>query len=499
MASPEELAPLLPETLPENFSEWDGESSPEATPVPSGEWEAWEAAHSFRETPKPLGRSVSRDETKASSGDRPRVSGSASSAPVVVEQQVDFSFRNSEASPSTKPVNSREEWEAWIEAHSFGETPKPFGQSTERKAIVSPVVNSPRASGSGSSAPVLVKEQEPTSEPEDRSPSRVSRGPDTSRAANEAPAVQGLPKVATVDGARNSAQPATALKREAEEALFQWYSSKDIEVKGEQKTAEKKTAKKKWLTIAAASASSILLLLMIPLFYHGSKSVVKPSVQPVPAATDTQQETQEMPAPNPPAGEPLTQDKPLATTEQQPATDNQPAAPQERENSAQAPTKLQAKVMDDQLTAPTLIPQGNEKQVAENAPPPVIFGGGGADGLGGGSANVSVLNGQAQPAVKVVSSKPFTISSGVAAGMLILKTQPTYPSIAKAARVSGTVELHATISKTGTIKNLQAVNGPAMLKQAALDAVRNWRYKPYMLNNQPTEVETTIKLIFALD
>ena len=151
--------------------------------------------------------------------------------------------------------------------------------------------------------------------------------------------------------------------------------------------------------------------------------------------------------------------------------------------------------MDDQLTAPTLIPQG---QVAEDAPPPVSFGAAGADGLGGSSANVSVLNGHAQPVVKVAPSRPFTISSGVAAGMLILKTPPIYPPIARAARVSGTVELHATISKNGTIKDLHVVNGPAMLQQAAVDAVRNWRYKPYKLSNEPVEVETTIKLVFSL-
>jgi protein TonB len=284
------------------------------------------------------------------------------------------------------------------------------------------------------------------------------------------------------------------LKREADEALFQWYSSKDIEAKGEQKTAQQKTAKKKWMTVAAVGASSILLLLMIPLFHHGSKSVAKPSVQPLPVATDTQQVTQ---TPNPSATEPLTQNERLATTEKQSAKDNQPANQQEEANPSKAPTELQAKVMDDQLTAPTLIPQDNGKQVAEDAPPPVNVAG--ADGLGASSANASVFNGHAQPVVKVAPSKPFTISSGVAAGMLILKTPPAYPSIAKAARVSGTVVLHATISKDGKIKDLHVVSGPAMLQQAAVDAVRNWRYKPYKLNNEPAEVETTIALVFSLE
>jgi protein TonB len=73
-----------------------------------------------------------------------------------------------------------------------------------------------------------------------------------------------------------------------------------------------------------------------------------------------------------------------------------------------------------------------------------------------------------------------------------------YPPIAKAARVQGTVVLQATISKAGTIENLRVVSGPAMLQQAALDAVKTWRYKPYLLNNEPVEVETTVNVIFTL-
>jgi protein TonB len=82
--------------------------------------------------------------------------------------------------------------------------------------------------------------------------------------------------------------------------------------------------------------------------------------------------------------------------------------------------------------------------------------------------------------------------------MLIQKTTPVYPPIAKAARVSGTVVIQATISKQGTIENLKVISGPAMLQQSALDAVRTWRYRPYLLNNEPVEVETTINVIFTL-
>jgi protein TonB len=101
------------------------------------------------------------------------------------------------------------------------------------------------------------------------------------------------------------------------------------------------------------------------------------------------------------------------------------------------------------------------------------------------------------PAVRVEAPKgPARVSSGVVSGLKISGANPTYPPIAKAAHVSGAVVLHAIISKTGTIEHLTAISGPEMLKGAALDAVRTWRYKPYILNNEPTEVETTITVNF---
>jgi protein TonB len=100
--------------------------------------------------------------------------------------------------------------------------------------------------------------------------------------------------------------------------------------------------------------------------------------------------------------------------------------------------------------------------------------------------------------VKAETPKKVNISAGVAAGMILQKTQPTYPPIAKAARVSGTVVLQATISKSGTIENLRVVSGPPMLQQSAMDAVKTWRYRPYLLNNEPVEVETTVNVIFSL-
>jgi protein TonB len=112
--------------------------------------------------------------------------------------------------------------------------------------------------------------------------------------------------------------------------------------------------------------------------------------------------------------------------------------------------------------------------------------------------NDSLFGASNKPKVQAAVPKKVNISAGVAVGMLLQKTTPIYPPIAKAARVSGTVVLQATISKTGLIENLRVISGPAMLQQAALDAVKTWRYRPYLLNNEPVEVETTVNVIFTL-
>jgi periplasmic protein TonB len=90
------------------------------------------------------------------------------------------------------------------------------------------------------------------------------------------------------------------------------------------------------------------------------------------------------------------------------------------------------------------------------------------------------------------------ISSADEQVRLIHQTKPTYPPIAVAAHIEGTVILAATISKTGSIENLRVSSGPGLLQQAALDAVETWRYQPYVLDGAPVEVETTVSVTFTL-
>jgi len=83
-------------------------------------------------------------------------------------------------------------------------------------------------------------------------------------------------------------------------------------------------------------------------------------------------------------------------------------------------------------------------------------------------------------------------------GSLIRKVQPAYPVLARSARIQGAVVLQAVISKQGTIENLKVLSGHPILVPAAIDAVKQWRYRPYILNSEPVEVETQIIVNFSL-
>ena len=102
------------------------------------------------------------------------------------------------------------------------------------------------------------------------------------------------------------------------------------------------------------------------------------------------------------------------------------------------------------------------------------------------------------PPPKPEGPKRVRISQGVQEAKLINQVKPVYPPLARQARIQGVVKLRAIISKEGTIQQLEVVAGPPLLIQAAVDAVRQWRYKPTLLSDEPVEVETFIDVIFSL-
>ena len=90
------------------------------------------------------------------------------------------------------------------------------------------------------------------------------------------------------------------------------------------------------------------------------------------------------------------------------------------------------------------------------------------------------------------------LAADVAEGQLLSKVEPDYPQMAKIAHIEGDVVLLAYIGKTGVVENLRAVSGHPILIQSAMDAVRQWKYKPYLVNGEPVEVQTTVTVKYRV-
>lgn len=163
------------------------------------------------------------------------------------------------------------------------------------------------------------------------------------------------------------------------------------------------------------------------------------------------------------------------------------------------------------LMAPKTIPKDIAMIKEDELPPPssgVGVVGGVAGGVGGGVGGVlgGILGGVPSaappppppPPKPVATPQRIRVGGNVQAANLINQVRPIYPPLAKQARISGTVELSAIIGKDGRVQDLKVVRGHPLLVQAALDAVKNWIYKPTLLNGEPVEVSTTIDVNFTL-
>jgi protein TonB len=163
---------------------------------------------------------------------------------------------------------------------------------------------------------------------------------------------------------------------------------------------------------------------------------------------------------------------------------------------------IQTDIVNGQLRTPTKIPKKVEIVKEEEAPPPMNAGvvGGVPGGVPGGSMGgvMGSIIGGTPTAVPKVAVQRVRVSQGVTQGMVIHRVQPTYPPLARTARVQGAVQLAAVIGKDGAVQNLHVLSGHPLLTQAALDAVKQWRYKPYILNGEPVEVDTQITVNFTL-
>ena len=176
---------------------------------------------------------------------------------------------------------------------------------------------------------------------------------------------------------------------------------------------------------------------------------------------------------------------------------------------AAAPVKIvkqvQTDIVNGQLRTPTKIPEKVQMIKEDEAPPPVMSAAGVVGGVPGGVPGGSmggviggIISSTPVAVPKVATPQRVRVSQGVTQGLLIRKIQPAYPPLARQARIQGSVLLQAEISKDGTIQNLRLISGHPMLAPAAIEAVKQWRYKPYILNGEPVEVETQITVNFTL-
>jgi protein TonB len=225
-------------------------------------------------------------------------------------------------------------------------------------------------------------------------------------------------------------------------------------------TGRIRTRSRRWMIAALVFNSSILLaLILIPLIY--------------PEALQRQTGIFLMEAPPLP---PVTPPPPLQTVH---------------------PFRGAPEIQDGHIFAPSKIPTTYKILDAPEGPP---VGSNLAMDTGIPDGAPNIFHSQAaRPIVHPDVKTAVRLSAPVVAGLLLNKTLPVYPPIAKAIGMQGTVVLEAVISKSGTIENLHVVSGPAVLQQAALDAVKTWRYRPYLLDGQPVEVETTVNVVFTMN
>jgi len=225
---------------------------------------------------------------------------------------------------------------------------------------------------------------------------------------------------------------------------------------------EKKRSNTSWSVIVSAiiQISALLVLILIPLIY--TQALPKAMLSTLLVA----------PPPPPPPPPPPVKDiiKPVARL-----------------------------IQSGKLMQPRAIP----KDVAvfkEAELPPDVVNNTNQTGVFGGIPGQGLMAASGPVVPPPKAAAPVRIKQGgeVTAASIITQTRPVYPALARQARIQGTVVLHAIIDKDGQVAKLEVVSGHPLLVQSALDAVKQWRYKPTQLNGEPVEVDTTIQVTFTM-
>lgn len=252
----------------------------------------------------------------------------------------------------------------------------------------------------------------------------------------------------------------------------------------------------KWILIAAGPLVLALVLLIVftrsstpsNAASHSKEVATTPTPAPAPAQDDATASSRLIVNATGNAGA----SQPAVKGAAQSLGGSQQTGPQAQVGASEEPTSPSPDAMAEQLVAPTRIAGQIKRTAPADEPPPSAPA---AVSLDENNAVPGALFGSGS-SVKA-APRAVSISAGVAQGMLIHKTTPVYPKFAQDAHVTGTVVMKATITKTGSIEAIQVLSGPKMLAPSAVDAVKTWKYKPYMLDGQPIAVETNITVVFG--
>ena len=215
-----------------------------------------------------------------------------------------------------------------------------------------------------------------------------------------------------------------------------------------------------------------------------------------------------------PAGTPANVAQPVASTRKTPPAEK-PSATLAPNSQSRTPEPNKVQSIIDETAGDTRSSKSAADDESESTPEPapIMVKGGkmakpskAADAPAPSMIGMATPDASAPPANLVPSASPslrptlstLNVSQGVSTGLLIKKVAPSYPANALRMQVEGNVELMATISKEGNIGNIKVISGEAQLTKAAVDAVKQWKYKPYLLNGEPVEIQTQVTIKFKL-
>ena len=485
MASPAEIAQILPDTLPEDFSEWDGEGA-----SPAGHAEAIEPAGgvSVASMAEPMVQGIVEPELlpapKMAAPVAAELVSESSTEPeltsadhaVLVSRLKNFGSTLKSKTPTTttqiQPTACLKKDESLL-PRAKNSTPEPAAEPllpAKAAADEEAFYNHLRAVGNA-------LEGQPSRGAHKPTPSR-QRQESSSRIVTSILAVETTPSAAI----------------EEEDGVVDEVGASGLRL-GLANAASAIANRKKWIKVGGTSFVTLMALTILvmrvlgpskPTLAHQTVDVT-PAVTVPAAVTITEQRK-----PSPSTPMPVSRAAVSAPAVQQ-SFNQTPAKPQ-----TAAPQPVDAQPMNDQLTAAPKIPQDIKAKPKEDEPPPPSEGFGTAtpENESSNHSMDGVFGGQARPNVKYVPYPVVTVASAVAEGLLMQKAQPVYPSSAWYSGVTGKVLLQATVSRLGTVEKVQYVNGPGIFRQAAIDAVKRWRFRPYLIDSVPREFQTTIEVAF---